>query len=137
MCKELMLDVTNELSSMDVKQRFAITYLVCVFEDCIGGLWVGGTCNHCFNSIGLKEFLKLDSSEFGSLVMKMDEGMWCDKCTYSINQWEHYESFKTITALSTDPYSVSAILHLTKQSALPGTKDAVRSGGCTVVHCTG
>ena len=39
--------------------------LVCAFEDCIG-LWVGGTCNHCLYSIGLKEFLKLNSGEFGS-----------------------------------------------------------------------
>ena len=50
-------------------------YLMCAFEDCIG-LWVGSTCNHCLNSIGLKEFLKLDSGEFGSLVMKTDEGSW-------------------------------------------------------------
>ncbi len=50
-------------------------YFMHMFEDCIG-LWVGGTCNHCLNSIGLKEFLKLDSGEFSSLVMKTDEGSW-------------------------------------------------------------
>ncbi len=45
------------------------------FKDCVG-LWVGSTCKHCLNSIGLKEFLKLDSSEFGSLVIKTDEWSW-------------------------------------------------------------
>jgi hypothetical protein len=67
----------NELSSMDIKWRdwslFTITCLMHVFKDHIG-LCTGGTCNHCLNSIALKEFLKLDSGKFGSFVMKMDEG---------------------------------------------------------------
>jgi hypothetical protein len=46
-----------------------------VFEDCIG-LWVGGTCNYCLDSIRLNEFLKLNASEFGSLVMNKGEGSW-------------------------------------------------------------
>jgi hypothetical protein len=50
-------------------------YLMRVFKDCIG-LWVGSTCNHCLDSIRLKESLKLNASEIGSLVMKTDAGSW-------------------------------------------------------------
>jgi hypothetical protein len=42
------------------------------FEDCIG-LRVGCGRNYCFDSIGLKEFLKLNSCEFGSFVVKRDK----------------------------------------------------------------
>ena len=45
------------------------------FKDCIG-LGVGCGRNYCLDSIGLKEFLKLNSSEFGSFVMKTDKGSW-------------------------------------------------------------
>jgi hypothetical protein len=53
--------------------EFVHNYLMHVFKDHIG-LCIGGTCNHCLNSIALKEFLKLDSDKFASFVMKMDEG---------------------------------------------------------------
>jgi len=43
------------------------------------------------------------------------------------------ESFKTITAISTNPYSISANIHLTRKSALSGTSDAARTGGWTIV----
>jgi hypothetical protein len=46
---------------------------VCAFEDCIG-LGVGCGHNYSLDSIGLKELLKLDSSEFGSFVMKTEKG---------------------------------------------------------------
>jgi hypothetical protein len=45
------------------------------FKDGIG-LGVGNCCNYCLDSIGLKEFLKFDSGEFGSFVMKTDKGSW-------------------------------------------------------------
>jgi hypothetical protein len=44
-------------------------YLVGAFEDCIG-LRVGCGRNYCFDSIGLKEFLKLNCCEFSSFVVK-------------------------------------------------------------------
>jgi hypothetical protein len=50
-------------------------YLVGAFEDCIG-LRVGCGRNYCFDSIGLKEFLKLNSCEFGSFVVKTDKRSW-------------------------------------------------------------
>jgi hypothetical protein len=50
-------------------------YLVGALKDCIG-LGVGFGHNYCLDSIGLKEFLKLDSGEFSSFVMKTDEGSW-------------------------------------------------------------
>jgi hypothetical protein len=40
------------------------------------GLGVGCGCDYCLDSIGLKEFLKLNSSEFSSFVMKTDKGSW-------------------------------------------------------------
>jgi hypothetical protein len=43
-----------------------ITWLVCAFKDCIG-LGVGCGRDYCLDPVGLKEFLKLDSDEFGSL----------------------------------------------------------------------
>jgi hypothetical protein len=45
------------------------------FEDCIG-LGIGCGCDYCFDTIGLMEFLKLNSGEFGSFVMKTDKGSW-------------------------------------------------------------
>jgi hypothetical protein len=50
-------------------------YLVGVLKDCIG-LSVGCGHNYCLDSIGLKEFLKLNSCEFGSFVMKTDKRSW-------------------------------------------------------------
>ncbi len=45
------------------------------FEDCIG-LGVGCGCDYCLDSVGLKEFSKLDSSDFGSFAMKTDKESW-------------------------------------------------------------
>jgi hypothetical protein len=45
------------------------------FKDCIG-LVVGCGHDYCLDSIELKEFLKLDSSEFGSFVMKTGKESW-------------------------------------------------------------
>jgi hypothetical protein len=45
------------------------------FEDCIG-LRVGCGRNYCLDSIGLKEFLKLNSCEFGSFVVKTNKRSW-------------------------------------------------------------
>jgi hypothetical protein len=39
------------------------------------GLGAGCGCDYRLDSIGLKEFLKLDSGEFGSFVMMTDEGL--------------------------------------------------------------
>jgi hypothetical protein len=50
-------------------------YLVGAFEDSIG-LRVGCGRKYCLDSVGLKEFLKLDGGEFGSFVMKTDKGSW-------------------------------------------------------------
>jgi hypothetical protein len=44
-------------------------------KDCIG-LGIGCGCDYCLDTVGLEEFLKLDSSEFGSFVMKTDKGSW-------------------------------------------------------------
>jgi hypothetical protein len=49
--------------------------LVAAFEDCIG-LGVGCGCDYCLDSVGLKEFSKLDSSDFGSFAMKKDKESW-------------------------------------------------------------
>jgi hypothetical protein len=48
---------------------------VCALKDCIG-LGVGCGHDYCLDSIGLKEFLKLNSSEFSSFVMKIEKGSW-------------------------------------------------------------
>jgi hypothetical protein len=52
-----------------------LDYLLCVFEDGIG-LGVGCGCNYCLDSVGLKEFLKFNSCEFGSFVVKTDKRSW-------------------------------------------------------------
>lgn len=51
-----------------------------------------------------------------------------------VNGKQRHESFKTITAISTMyPYLINANVHLTKSSALLGTKDAVQTEGWTIV----
>ena len=77
-CKELMLDVGQrvQFDGHQAKGSELIRdYLVGAFEDCIG-LRVGCGRNYCFDSIGLKEFLKLNSCEFGSFVVKTDKRSW-------------------------------------------------------------
>jgi hypothetical protein len=71
-----MLDVSQrvQFDGHQVKGSELIRdYLVGAFEDCIG-LRVGCGCNYCLDSIGLKEFLKFNSCEFGSFVMKTEPG---------------------------------------------------------------
>jgi hypothetical protein len=73
-----MLDVSQrvEFDSHEVKQLELIgNYLVGVFEDCIG-LGIGCGCDYCLDAVGLEEFLELNTSEFGSFIMKTDEGSW-------------------------------------------------------------
>jgi hypothetical protein len=45
------------------------------FEDCIG-LGVGCGHDYCLDSVGLKEFLRLNSDDFSSFVIKTDKGSW-------------------------------------------------------------
>jgi hypothetical protein len=77
-CKELLLDVGQrvQFDGHQVKGLELIRdYLVGAFKDCIG--WrVGCGHNYFFDSIGLKEFLKLNSCEFGSFVVKTDKRSW-------------------------------------------------------------
>ncbi len=71
--------LAKEFSSMDIKWRdqswFAVTWWLGVFKDSIG-LRVGCGRKYCLDSVGLKEFLKLNAGEFGSFVMKTDKGSW-------------------------------------------------------------
>jgi hypothetical protein len=50
-------------------------YLVGAFEDRMN-LGMGCGCNYCLETVGLEEFLELNTSEFGSFIMKTDEGSW-------------------------------------------------------------
>jgi hypothetical protein len=73
-----MLDVSQRVKfgRYQVKGSELIrNYLVGALEDRIG-LGVGCGRDYCLDSIGLEEFLKLDSHEFGSFVMKTDAGSW-------------------------------------------------------------
>jgi hypothetical protein len=67
-------------------------YLVGAFEDCIG-LRVGCGRNYCLDSVGLKEFLKLNSCEFGSFVMKTDKRSWVATEPGAIEGMSHGAAF--------------------------------------------
>jgi hypothetical protein len=95
-CKELMLDVGQrvQFDGHQAKGSELIRdYLVGAFEDCIV-LRVGCGRNYCFDSIGLKEFfLKLNSCEFGSFVMKTDKRSWVATESGAIEGTSHGAAF--------------------------------------------
>jgi hypothetical protein len=90
-----MLDVSQgvEFNQHQAKGSELIrNYLVGALEDRIG-LGVGCGHDYCLHSIGLKEFLKLNTSEFSSFIMKTDEGSWVPTEPGAIEGMSHGVAF--------------------------------------------
>jgi hypothetical protein len=68
-----MLDVSQRVELK--RSKLICNYLVGALEDRIG-LGIGCGRNCCLDTIGLEEFLELNTREFSSFIMKTDEGSW-------------------------------------------------------------